>query len=174
MIFQLVTEKKLETIYFYPYHKGIDISTEGKMNESEKKEFEDGLADMWYDNEFIYRFTLYPQINNGVLEFEALNENDLVEFGSAREDWNFEELVKTIKIDLAEQIDCEINVDDLALNIDGSGYPSIELNNYDLKYYKAGVKKPIVLSKNEEIKSKIINYVEHWAVNNLFNCKIWV
>ena len=169
-IYQLVTENKLKSIDFFPHHKGLELSIDSSIQGEEKKELEENISEMWYDNEFIYRCSLYPKIIDGVLEITALNENDLVDYGAARENWNFEYLVNNINDELSKHIDEEIKIDNLLLNLEGNGNFNFIINIYALEYYKEGVKEPIVLTNNDEIKSKIINYVESWATNNLYNC----
>lgn len=169
-IYQLVVENKLKSIDFFPHHKGLELSIDGSIQGEEKAELEENISEMWYDNEFIYRCSLYPKIIDGVLEITALHENDLVEYYSARDNWSIGNLINTIEEDLSKHIDEELNYDNLSLFLEGNGNPSMEIYVYELNYYKEGVKKPIELTKNEEIKSKIINYVESWASDNLDNC----
>lgn len=169
-IYQFVSEKKLDSILFYPYHKGIDVSINGILDKSEKKKVGDQLADLWFENNFIYRVLIEPKIYKSALELIGYFENDLSEFGSAKENWNFKELIETININFTDEIDSEFDFNDLALNLDGSGNPSIKLNYYELKYFKRGIDEGIDLTKNKVIKSKIVNYLENWSVKNLYNC----
>ncbi len=165
-IINLTSNGQLNEIRFQPWHKGLDISINGKFNNAEFSDFQDRMAEWWYENEFQNNQTFNPAIVNGKLYFKVWNDIDEVLYGSLNENWNFQELFNLISPHLFTILNSHSAPDDfwLSASITGSKSKAPTINEYSLEYYpEAGKSKSLTSNKN--IKKIVVDYLHRWSLD---------
>lgn len=171
-LYQLVSNKQIDFICFEPIHKGLHISIEGIIEKEASEKLREDLYEFWCTNDIIYSCVLTPNLLNDELIFLANLECDLALYGGARESWNIDHLIESIRPVLKEIIEEELISDNFLLTLEADFSPNIVLNFYDLEYFLEGSENSLMLTDNETIKNSIINYVKDWCVNQLYECPI--
>jgi hypothetical protein len=159
----------LTSFSVYPYHKGIDVSIEtvskDRLDYEELKELEDQIIDFFYENEIETTCTFCPKFDNDILFFDTFYEYDLKEYTDASSNWNMQNLVNYLDVEISSKFNEEVNAENVFLNLEISEV-DLNLDTYSLRYFLQNDKE-LDITEDQSIKNSILKYVHDWAIENL-------